>query len=165
MGCIPVGKVVADHGLGGAVKFKYYNEASDNFYRYTSFIANKDGRQAELKPTDVRFRKGFFYLKFEGLENPEKVSFLINQELFVREEDLPPLDNSEYYDYQLVGLNVVNHNGNSIGTVSEVIHAGANDILSVTGKEEILIPMVEGLIVRIDLKDSLIVIDEDALLA
>jgi len=164
MGCIPVGKVVADHGLGGAVKFKYYNEDAENFYRYSSLITNKNERQAELKLTEVRFSKGFFYLKFEGLNSPEQVSFLINQELFVREEDLPPLDNDEYYDYQLIGLHVVNHSGELIGTVSQVIHTGVNDIIVVKGKEEILVPMVEGLISKIDLKNSLITIDEEALL-
>jgi 16S rRNA processing protein RimM len=164
MGFIPVGKVVADHGLGGAVKFKYYNEDAENFYRYSSLITNKNERQAELKLTEVRFSKGFFYLKFEGLNSPEQVSFLINQELFVREEDLPPLDNDEYYDYQLIGLHVVNHSGELIGTVSQVIHTGVNDIIVVKGKEEILVPMVEGLVSKIDLKNSLITIDEEALL-
>lgn len=165
MGLIPVGKVVADHGLGGAVKFKYYNEDTENLFRYSLLVACKDGRQYELKPIYIRFRKGFFYLKFEGLENPEKVFFLINQELFVREEDLPPLDNDEYYDYQLIGLSVVSHNGTAIGKVTQVIHTGASDILAVKGKEEILVPMVEGLIVRVDIGDALIVIDEDKLLA
>ncbi|MBP1735522.1 MAG: rimM [Deltaproteobacteria bacterium] len=164
MGFIPVGKVVADHGLGGAVKFKYYNEDAENFYRYSSLITNKNERQAELKLTEVRFSKGFFYLKFEGLNSPEQVSFLINQELFVREEDLPPLENDEYYDYQLIGLHVVNHSGELIGTVSQVIHTGVNDIIVVKGKEEILVPMVEGLVSKIDLKNSLITIDEEALL-
>ena len=164
MGFIPVGKVVADHGLGGTVKFKYYNEDAENFYRYSSLITNKNERQAELKLTEVRFSKGFFYLKFEGLNSPEQVSFLINQELFVREEDLPPLENDEYYDYQLIGLHVVNHSGELIGTVSQVIHTGVNDIIVVKGKEEILVPMVEGLISEIDLKNSLITIDEEALL-
>lgn len=160
---IPVGRVVADHGLGGAVKFKYYNEATEDFYRYASLIVEKDGKQTELKPTEVRFSKGFFYLKFDGLDSSEKVSFLINQELCVREEDLPPLDNDEYYDYQLIGLHVTNHMGDKIGMVTQVIHTGANSIIVVTGKEEILVPMVEGIIVRIDLEDSFIAIDEDAL--
>ena len=163
MGYIPVGKVVADHGLGGAVKFKYYNEVPEDFYRYSSLLINKDGRQTELKSTEVRFSKGFFYLKFEGLNSPEKVSFLINQELYVREEDLPPLDNDEYYDYQLIGLHIANHKGEIIGMVSRVIHTGINDILEVKGKVETLVPMVEGLILKIDLKESLIILDEDAL--
>ena len=162
---IPVGRVVANHGLNGVVKFKYYNEDAEYFYRYTSLTIDKDGRQTELNPTEVRFSKGFFYLKFEGLNSPEKVSFLINQELCVREEDLPPLDNDEYYDYQLIGLQVVNHKNETIGAVTQVIHTGANDIIVVTGKEETLVPMVEGLISRVDLKNSLIIINEDALLA
>jgi len=160
---IPVGRVVADHGLAGVVKFKYYNEAVEDFYRYASLIVEKDGKQTELKPTEVRFSKGFFYLKFDGLDSSEKVSFLINQELCVREEDLPPLDNDEYYDYQLIGLHVTNHMGDKIGMVTQVIHTGVNSIIVVTGKEEILVPMVEGIIVRIDLEDSFIAIDEDAL--
>ena len=161
---IPVGRVVADHGLNGAVKFKYYNEDVGTFYHYTSLLFEQGGRQTELKPTEIRFNKGFFYLKFKGLNSPEKVSFLIRQELCVREEDLPPLENDEYYDYQLIGLHVVDHKGEMIGTVTQVMHTGVNEIIVVTGKEEILVPMVEGLISRIDLKDSLITIGEEALL-
>lgn len=160
---IPVGRVVAGHGLSGAVKFQYYNEDVDQFYFYTSLYIEENEGQIKLNPTEVRFSKGFFYLKFEGLNSPEKVSFLINQELCVRENDLPSLDNEEYYDYQLIGLNVVNHNNDFIGTVTQIVHTGANDIIVVAGKEEILVPMVEGLILRIDLKESLIFIDEDAL--
>ena len=160
---IPVGKVIAGHGLSGTVKFKYYNEDVDQFYHYTSLVTDKDGKQIELNPTEVRFSKGFFYLKFENLDSPEKVSFLINKELCVSEEDLPSLDNDEYYDYQLVGLNVVNHEHEVVGTVTQIVHIGVNNIMVVTGKEEMLVPMVEGLISSIDLNDSLIVIDEDAL--
>jgi len=164
MGCIPVGKVVADHGLSGAVKFTYYNEDVEQFYHYASLFADKGGKQTELNPTEVRFRKGFFYLKFKGLDSPEKVSFLINQELCVREEDLPSLDNDEYYDYQLIGLNVANSKNEAVGAVTQVIHAGIRDIIVVTGKEEVLVPMVEGPISRIDLENSIIVIDENELL-
>jgi 16S rRNA processing protein RimM len=163
MGLISVGRVIADHGLNGTVKFKYYNEDIEQFYNYSSLVIDKDGRQTELKPTEVRFSKGFFYLKFEGLNSPEKVSFLINLELCVREEDLPPLDNGEYYDYQLIGLHATNSRGNEIGTVTQVIHTGMNDIIVVTGKKEILVPMVEDIILKIDLGDSCISIDEDAL--
>jgi len=77
--------------------------------------------------------------------------------------DLPLLDNDEYYDYQLIGLNVVNHKHEPVGVVTQVIHTGVNDILTVTGREEILVPMVEDLISKIDLQNALIVIDEDTL--
>jgi len=160
---IPVGRVVASHGLKGTVRFRYYNEDRDQFYSYASLYLNKDGKQTKLSPTEVRFSKGFFYVKFEGFNSPEKSSFLVNEELCVREEDLPSLDNDEYYDYQLIGLNVVNYKNYLIGTVTGVIHTCVQDIMVVTGKEEMLVPMVEGLISKIDLKDSFIVVNEDGL--
>jgi 16S rRNA processing protein RimM len=164
MRCIPVGIVVADHGLKGEVKFRYYNEVAEGFLQYTSLLAEKDGRQTELRPAGTRFQKGFFYITFEGLDSPEKVSFLINRELSVREEDLPPLDKEEYYDYQLIGLNVVNKRGEKIGTVGQILHTGPHEVIVVTGAREILIPMVEGHISKIDLECSSIMVDEEALL-
>lgn len=163
MRLVPVGRVIADHGLGGAVKFKYYNEKVEQFYCYTSLILDRDGRQTELKPTEVRFSKGYFYLKFAGLSSPEKVSFLINQELCVKEENLPPLGNDEYYDYQLIGLDVANRARETVGTVSDVIHMGEYDIIVVHGAKELMVPLVEGLIVSIDLNSATIIIDEDAI--
>lgn len=163
MGFIPVGTVVAGHGLNGTVKFRYYNEDKDKFYRYASLIISKDGSLTELKPTDVRFRNGFFYLKFEGLDSPEKISFLINQELCVREEDLPPLDSDEYYDYQLIGLRAINMKNKDMGSVEEVIHTAVNEIMVVRGKELLFVPMVEGIIIDIDLKNCRITVDDDKL--
>ena len=37
---IPVGRVIAGHGLNGAVKFQYYNEDVDQFDFYTSLYAD-----------------------------------------------------------------------------------------------------------------------------
>ena len=164
MKCIPVGKVVAGHGLRGEVKFKYYNEAPEGFFRYSSLLVRQDDGLTELRPTEVTFRKGFFYIEFEGLDSPEKASFLVDRELSVREEDLPPLDDGEYYDYQLIGLGVVNQRDEKIGKVEHVLHTGASDIMVVRGTTEMFVPMVEGYISKIDLEALTITIDEEALL-
>ncbi len=161
---IPVGRVVAGHGLRGEVKFKYYNEAPEGFFRYSSLLVRQDEVLRELRLTGVALRKGFFYIEFEGLDSPEKTSFLADRELFVREEDLPPLDDGEYYDYQLVGLDVINQRNEKIGTVEQVLHIGTNNIILVRGKREIFVPMVEIYITNIDLDTSSITIDEEALL-
>jgi 16S rRNA processing protein RimM len=164
MGYVPVGIIIAGHGLRGVVRFRYYNDAVDGLYRYTSFVVTFEGQHIELKPEEISFRKGFFFLKFEGFDSLEKVSFLINRELCVREEDLPPLDNDEYYDYQLVGLRTVNRRGEKVGTVTQVLHTGSNDILVVSGSTEVMVPMVEGFIDAIDLRGGTVTIAEDALL-
>jgi len=161
MGYVPVGRVVSTHGIKGEVKFQYYNDEKEVFYEYTSFlITNENNLWVTFEPTDKRFYKGFFYLKFKGLDSPETASSLINKEFFVKEEQLPPLNDGEYYEYQLIGLKVINQDDIRVGTVTEVMHTGAQDLLVVRGEKEILIPMVEGYILSIDILNKTMAVVE-----
>ncbi|MBA4417978.1 MAG: 16S rRNA processing protein RimM [Syntrophus sp. (in: bacteria)] len=161
---IPVGKVVATYGVKGAVKFKYYNDIYDNFYGYTSLYVKDGSRYTRLEPTEKRFHNGFFYIGFKGFETPEEVFCLLSRELFVREEDLPCLETDEYYDYQLIGLDVVDRKHVKVGKVKDLMHMKTNDLLVVVGEEEIFIPLTEEFVCAIDLQESKIVVDESALL-
>jgi len=161
---IPVGRVLATHGKRGEVKLHYYNEAKEEFYRYTFFLIKNEDNIIELKPTGVRFFKGFFYIHFEGFNDEKSARLLVNKEISVMEKDLFPLKEGEYYDYQLIGLDVFNQHRMKIGTVKDIIHIKSNDILIVAGKEEILIPMVEDYIIHINTETSSILIN-DALLS
>lgn len=148
---VPVGRVVSTSGLKGEVKFYYYNEVKQEFLDYTSLFALQDDECVELKPQGAKYRKNFFYLSFRGFSEVAEVSFLAGKELFVREEDLRPLDSDEYYEYQLIGLEAINVDGARLGKVQAVLHTGAGDILEVAGEREYLIPMVEGFIVAVNI--------------
>ncbi|HNS14214.1 MAG TPA: ribosome maturation factor RimM [Syntrophorhabdaceae bacterium] len=157
---IPVGRVLSVHGIRGEVKFHYYNEAKEEFLRYASLYAEKDDSIIEIKPASIRFHKNLFLIRFKGLGSPEEASFLVKKELLVREGDLPQLDRGEYYDYQLIGLRVLSSAGEEIGKVDSMLHTQANDILVVSGKQDIMVPMIEGHIIEIDLERSFIKIQE-----
>ena len=55
-------------------------------------------------------------------DTPDAARSLGGLSVAVREGDLGPLGESEYYEYQLVGLSVVDAAGRPIGSVREVIH-------------------------------------------
>jgi 16S rRNA processing protein RimM len=160
---IPVGRVISTHGVRGEVKFKYYNEANADSLYYSSFFLDQEGQKLELKTGQIRRQGTLFLLKFKGLETAEEVDFLLKRELFVKEADLPPLDDGEYYDYQLIGLKVFTEKGEAIGEVKEVMHTKANDILVIDGLHEVLVPLTEVHIISIDQGDGIIRIREDAL--
>ncbi|MCX5814036.1 MAG: ribosome maturation factor RimM [Proteobacteria bacterium] len=149
---IPVGRIVSTHSIKGEAKFRYYNEDKEVFYRYTSFFIKDGDGWGKLELTGISFRKGFFHINFKGLEKPEDLSYLINRELFVKEEDLPQLSENEYYEYQLLGLDVFSENGEELGKVAQIIRTGANDVMLVRGEKEILIPMIEDYISEINVK-------------
>ncbi|MHB8109294.1 MAG: ribosome maturation factor RimM [Syntrophorhabdaceae bacterium] len=161
---IPVGRVVSTSGLKGEVKFYYYNEVKEEF-QFTSLFSLKGDEYIELTLTGANYRKHFFYLSFRGFTTVEEVSFLVTKELFVREADLPSLDENEYYEYQLIGLDVVTIDGTHLGKVQSLLHTGANDVLVVEGEREVLVPMVEGFIQRIDVHGGQITVNIEGLVA
>lgn len=160
---IPVGRVVSTQGIRGEIKFYYYNEVHEDILRYTSLFIVQNGVEKELKPKRVRFHKNIVIIQFEGINNKDIAASLVNKELFVREEDLDRLDEGEYYEYQLVGLDVLDSKKHKVGSVESVLNTGAHNVLMVTGKKGFAVPLVEGFVTEIDITNGNICIDEGAL--
>jgi 16S rRNA processing protein RimM len=163
MGFIPVGRIVAAHGVRGEVKFKYYNETATASPEYPSFFVDPKGTKIELRPARIRRQGNLFLIKFKNLERVEDIGFLLGKELHVSEDDLAPLGENEYYDYQLIGLQAITETGRVIGKVQSVIHIRERDVLVLDGVPEVLVPMTEDHIVKISSGEGVVQIREEAL--
>jgi 16S rRNA processing protein RimM len=159
---IPVGKILSLHGTRGEIKLNYYNEVKDDICRYTSLFVLKDDGFFEIKPVDVRFQKGFVYARLKGFNSMEEVSPLVGCEICIRERDLLPLEEGEYYEYQLIGLDVITLKGERMGKVESLIHTGANDILVLDEEGAPMVPLVEGFVVEINMKEGFVRVDGEA---
>jgi 16S rRNA processing protein RimM len=77
--------------------------------------------------------------------------------------DLPPIDDpDEFYDHQLEGLQVLTTAGLKVGTVAEVLHTAAGELLAVRGEGdggEVLVPFVGAIVTSVSLADETIEID------
>ncbi|MCS7280826.1 MAG: ribosome maturation factor RimM [Desulfobacterota bacterium] len=157
---IPVGKVLSAHGIKGEVKFLYYNEVYEEFKRYTSLYYGSAGQKVKLTVERVKFREGRFIIKFQEISDRTSAEALKGKILEVKEEDLPPLREDEYYEYQIIGSLVKNEEGRILGEVKEIIHTGANPVLVIGKETEILIPMVEDFVRAIDTKAKTVIVKE-----
>jgi len=82
--------------------------------------------------------------------------------LAVLERDAVALEEDEYYDWQLVGCQVVTVAGRELGCVREVLHTGAAPVLIIEAaatKREHLIPLAASICVEIDVAAKLIRVD------
>lgn len=67
------------------------------------------------------------------------------------EEALPPVGKGSYYDFQIIGCEVVAKDGRAIGTVKGLLPVGDRDLLVVDREgREALIPFVESLCLEVD---------------
>ncbi len=98
--------------------------------------------------------------KLRGIDSREKAETMRKACVFAREEDLPPLEEGEFFLHDLIGLAVVTDAGDDVGTVDDVIEGPAQPILVVArkGKESVMIPAVDEFVDNMDLDERRIII-------
>jgi len=107
-----------------------------------------------------RLHKGAALLKLEGCHDRATVERLRGQLVQIPIEEAMPLEQDEYYEYQIVGLAVWTAGGKYLGTVDEVISTGANDVYVVRSEgREVLIPAIEDVVLEINLAQGRLVVE------
>ena len=103
---IEVGKIVGTHGIKGEVKVNSETSFKDQRYQVGNILyLNYQGEMMQITINSYRPHKSHDLITFNNLKNINDVLKFVNCEIFVKEEDLPDLDEDEFYyeDYQSEG--------------------------------------------------------------
>jgi 16S rRNA processing protein RimM len=153
---IVIGRVSRPHGVKGEVRIEFFNREDPHFFfRYQKiFIQEDKGIPRLYRPVTIRPHKHGILAQLEGIQNKEEAERLRGKPVLVDPAELPTLDEDEYYWHEIVGMRVVTTRGGDVGTVTEIIHTGSNDVYVVSkGRKEFLIPAIKGVIIAIE-KDA-----------
>ena len=158
---LPIGKVIKAHGLRGHLKVLPYGETFSTLSAEEKITANlPDGSSLTLTVAEISPHQKTFLLISREIGTVEEAHRLVGAELCVPESRLPPTAPDEFYWYQLIGLEVVNTEGQKLGTLEEIIETGSNDVYVVRrGREEILVPAIEEVVWDVDLQRRLMTVD------
>jgi len=109
-----------------------------------------------------RLHQGRAIVKLAGVDDRNQAEGFRALYLEVPEEELAPLEEGEYYYYQLVGLRVRTTAGTDLGRVVRVMATGGgNQVLLVMGPlGEVLVPAVDDFVREVDLERGLILVEE-----
>lgn len=158
-----VGKIVNTHGIKGEVRVQSITDFPEERFAPGAIVyAFQDGKEPlELTVKSHRKHKQFDLLSFEGMEDINLVEPLKQADLKVSEEQQAELDDGEYYYHQIIGLDVIDLDGNAIGTIQEIMESGANDVWVIRrpGKKELLIPAIKDVVKDIQIENHKVIID------
>ena len=155
-----LGAVVGVHGIKGEVKVKSWTSADTDIDRYGK-LENEDGsRLFELKV--VGRSKELLRCKIKGVDDRNAAEALVGTALYVKRDVLPELAEEEYYQTDLIGLDVLEQSSaQTVGQVAGFYNFGAGDILeiklSATGKTE-LIPFTRQYVPEIDIANGKVIV-------
>ena len=165
-----VGKLGSTYGIRGWLRIYSSTEQAESIFDYQPWFLKIKGEWLPTELENWRHHNHEIIVKLKGVDDREAAQTLANIEIGVDLSVFPELEEGDYYWHDLIGCSVVNLEGYTMGTVTEMMETGSNDVLVVKantkdafGKQERLIPFLyEQVVKRVDLTTKTIEVDWDA---
>ena len=160
---VVVARAVKTRGLKGELVAELLTDFPDRFGDISSLIAvGSEGERELLKLESYWFHQGRVVLKLGGFDTIEAASRLVGHDLAVPEAERVELEAGYFYNWELEDCLVETNDGAQLGRVSEVLRLGGEiDMLAVedVAGNKRLIPMVESIVLEVDITARRIRID------
>jgi len=160
---VVVGRIVKPHGVQGEVVVEVLSDVAERFARGSKLEAgdpakDADGTRLTLTVRSTRDDRGRLLVRFAEVRDragAEAVRGLLS----IAGDDVAPLPDGVFYDWQLQGLVVEDEDGRRLGTLVRVDQAPAQDLWVVDADGvEVMVPAVEEFVRRVDLERGRIVL-------
>jgi 16S rRNA processing protein RimM len=156
---LAIGRILRPHGVHGELRVKLLTDFPDRWTDLKTVYLGPRHLQKEIQST--RQHKNMMLVKLVGYENRDAVESLRGELLYVTIKDAMPLEPDEFYLFQVMGLEVQTESGDVLGEIVDVLKPpGANEVFVIHGiRGEILIPVIDEVIVSLDLEAGVVVIN------
>ncbi|MFF4788847.1 ribosome maturation factor RimM [Streptomyces sp. NPDC001276] len=157
-----VARIGRAHGIKGEVTVEVRTDEPELRLAPGAVLATDPASAGPLTIETGRVHSGRLLLRFEGVRDRNAAEALRNILLIaeIDPEELPEGED-EYYDHQLMDLDVVTVDGKEVGRITEISHLPSQDLLIVERPDgtEVMIPFVGEIVTEVDLEEQRAVID------
>jgi 16S rRNA processing protein RimM len=156
-----VGTIARPHGIRGSVIVNPETDFADERFKVgEELLVGPVERTQPRRIIGVRGHQGRVIVDLEGVESMNDAEALAGQQLWMPAATLGPLPERTYYRHDLVGCDVVDTRDSVIGRVTKVEGTLDRSYLIIPRRGgEMMIPMVEGILVEVDLEQRRIVVN------
>lgn len=153
-----VGVISNTHGIRGEVKVYPTTDNVRRFDDLKEVILDTGKEQLNLHVTSVKYFKNMVILKFKEFDNINDIIPYKGMDLLVTREKAIPLEDGEYYIADIIGSKVITDEDKILGTLTDVLQTGANDVYVVKTKDgkEVLLPSIEECILDRDIENKIV---------
>lgn len=147
-----VGVIASTHGLKGEVKVFPTTDEPERFRKLKKVFLDTGKEYMPLKIRNVKFFKNQVILKFEEFQDINEVEKYRGKDLLIDREQAIPLAENENFIVDLIDMDVYDEKEQRLGTLTDVLQTGANDVYVVETDEgkEILLPAIPSCILDVD---------------
>jgi 16S rRNA processing protein RimM len=161
-----MGRIVKPHGVLGELKVAPETDDPGRFQDLeTVHVGPDEDSTTSFDIVSVRLQSSrhgtTVLLQVNGINSREAAQALAKQRVFASQDDLPPLEEGEFYFSDLIGLAVETLDGEHVGSVVDVFEKPGQDLLVIQRPKggRVMIPLVPDIVPEIDIEGSVLRID------
>ncbi len=159
-----MGRLLAPYGIKGWIKARPYTAAPDALLDYDRWWLARQERGdgwRGFRVLESRLHANTVVAQLEGIDVREAAQAWRGALVGVPRDSLPRALSGEYYRDELVGLGVINRDGQPLGRVAGFLESGAHPILQVDAEDgrARLIPWAPAYIDAVDIAAGRILVD------
>ena len=149
--CFYLGKVIKTHGLKGEVTLKIDADDPSAYVNMKHFFLEINKVLTPFFVEKITMSGNKFFIAVQDVKTIEQAQNLVGKAVYLPMEMLPKLSGKQFYFHEIVGFMVVDTEKGELGPISEVLEYPTQAILQVMkGKKEILIPILDQVIQKVD---------------
>ncbi|WP_246837390.1 ribosome maturation factor RimM [Salinibacterium sp. UTAS2018] len=151
-----VGRLTKAHGLKGAIKVEMYTDAPERrfvpgavFSLQVPTSSPWHGKTLEL--IELKWFNAQPVAFFKGIPDRSAAEKLVKAILWIDHDPNEAPEDDAWFNHQLIGLKVI-RDGKQVGTLAQVDHFPAQDLLTVTTENgDVLVPFVKSIVASVDI--------------
>ncbi len=146
------------HGVRGELRLQTLTDYPDRISALETVYIGRDpydaGSATGFSVIGARRHRDQVLIRLEGIDTRDEAETHRGQLLMVALDDAVPLEEGEYYAFQIIGSTVITTEGETLGSIREIIETGANDVFVVQGGlyGEVLIPDIPEVVLEVNLQ-------------
>lgn len=161
---VVMGYVRGAFGIRGALKIHAETGSLDGLFDYPVWWLGREGEWVPYTFVTGQVQGRAVVAQLEGLQDRDVAESMRGMQIAVPKAQLPAAEEGEYYWTDLIGCRIENLQGACLGTVSDLMETGANDVLVVdeAGQTQRLIPFVDAIVHQVNVPGRIIIVDWQA---
>ena len=159
-GFVEIGLFIGPHGIKGEVKVKSLTEIPENLFVYEEFFLGNQTKPIKLKL--VRKVKQNLICIVEDIKTRNEAEKFKNLTLYVKRDNLPLLNDDEFYQRDLLNFDVYNLERHNLGFVTSFNDFGGGLLVEVEkNKKRFYLPIGKPFLKDINYKDKEVILNID----
>ena len=105
-------------------------------------------------------KNDFLRVSFEEVNNEQDADAILNKEVYLPLSTLPKLSGNKFYFHEVIGFEIEDQRIGVFGKIQSINDSSAQPLFEVlNGEIEILVPMIDQFLVKIDRENKRVVMD------